>query len=94
MEYLVGVSLLLRTFVESLLLVFGEFDPDDLLNTFSADYDRHSEADILLTVFSVLGNAAGDDSLLVVEYGPYDACSTCAGCLQHMRRGRRMQMYP
>lgn len=79
MEYLVGVSLFLGTFVETFFLIGCKFHFYNAFNTVFANYDRYTEADVVFSVLTVLGNAAGNDSLLVVQDGPYDACCACAG---------------
>ena len=81
MEDLVGISLFFGTLVEPLFLIGSQFYFNYSFYAVFADYYRYAEADVLLAVFTVLRNAAGDDSLLVVQDGADDACCTGAGCV-------------
>ena len=81
MEDLVGISLFFGTLVEPLFLIGSQFYFNYSFYAVFADYYRYAEADVLLAIFTVLRNAAGDDSLLVVQDGADDACCAGAGCV-------------
>ena len=81
MEDFVRVPLLLSTLMEPFLLTGCELNFYDAFNAVLTDNNGNTEADVVLAVFTVLGNAAGDDSLLVVQDGADDACCAGAGCV-------------
>ena len=81
MEDFIRVPLLLSTLMEPFLLVGCELYFYDAFNAVLADNYWNTEADVVLAVLTVLGNAAGDDSLLVVQDGADDACCAGAGCV-------------
>src|SRR5260221_5579185 len=66
-------------FVEQRLFVGVETEVDDLFPAVPADDDGNTEADILLAVFAIQGDAAGEEFLFVPQDAFYQGCAGSAG---------------
>src|SRR5436305_586999 len=68
--------------VEHLPLGLVEFDLDDALDTFGADYDRHADIAVLDTVFALEKGSTGEDALLVPEVALRHGDRGAGGCIE------------
>src|SRR5258708_12286411 len=66
-------------FVEQRLFVGVETEVEDLFPAVPADDDGNTEADILLAVFAIQGDAAGEEFLFVPQDAFYQGCAGTAG---------------
>lgn len=67
--------------VEEGELFVVEVEVDDLFDAVAAEDTGHTDAEILLAIFSFEKSGAGDETLLVAEHGSHTLGSSSAGGL-------------